>query len=177
MPFILCEIEDLANRRQNDITQRLRRISDAHLYIRPRSVAPLYSMTAAYGAEISNLVGDWTFPSITDSVVVRYGENWVAINRNSNVYKLQNLHLQLFFHRGPDEIPKEIISFHWHPLAQGNYGNRPHLHFEMTIDPLPKSHLSVTLAVDRQEQSSETYLDDLLDDAVDMIAEEVLARL
>ena len=87
------------------------------------------------------------------------------------------MYLHLLEQRGRNEGLKEVIAFHWHSVvAEDSYSNLPHLHVKVAEDPLPRSHLNVTLTAGADEQSTVEYLDRLLDEAILMVNAEVLQR-
>ncbi len=182
MTVIVCEVEDLSRGRLGEIRERLKLVSGDYLHIEPRSLQTLFEITATHGDPHLTSRRDWTFPSTVDSIVCQYRELWTPIGPTEQTYRLANIQFQLLQHRGPDESPIEIVAFHWHPATsvengERHYNHRPHLHLSVAPDPLPKSHLGVTLAVAIDHQATVEYLDRLLDEAIGMVAVEVLDLL
>ena len=71
--------------------------------------------------------------------------------------------------------------FHWHPMissqgAERNYHQRPHFHVKRAGRNFGKVHLVSTLAVDPNSQKSVAYLDQLIEDAIALMADELLDR-
>ena len=179
MTIIECEAEEFWAGRQVGIKERLSRVSDRSLDIEIRPRQDICEITASYGGAPSSSTRDWTFPSIVDSVVCHYRELWIPIELTQERFRLEHILFHLLQDRGPDESPKEIVAFHWHPTTsvegrEHSQSHRPHLHLTAAPDPLPRSHLGVTLTVAMDDQATVEYLDSLLDEAIRMIAAEVL---
>lgn len=166
--------------RPANVGGRLQQLSRGWVHVEPRSISSVIEIAArAPGNPSSVARNDWTFDSSVESIVCHYREIWQFIDTGGKECRLQNLHFHLLQHSGPDDPAKELLAFHWHratttPTATGGYNHRPHLHFSVASDPLPKAHLVVTLGVDISTQDTVEYLDELLDEAVGMVATEVL---
>ena len=171
-------MNSLAKDRAKGITNRLRMISDAPLYVEPRSTSGQFHLKARSGQKLTSDEQRSTFPSRVDSIICRYGEQWNSIRPDDQEFRLHTVSLHLLQHRGQMEEPKEVIAFHWHSVdGDDRYSNLPHLHVKAAPDPLPRSHLNVTLATDTDDQSTVEYLDRLLGEAISMVNAEVLQRI
>ena len=182
MPDVVCGERNLARVRPNQITQRLRKVSDSYLFIEPKQLPYEFSLVARSGAKITSDEQRSRFPSSVDTIVCEYMESWIPAAPNAQEFKLKTIYFQLLEHRGREENPRDIIAFHWEPLADAEdeadlYKSRPHLHVKLATGPLPRSHLDATLSVGTDQQGSVEYLDQLLDEAIAMIAIEVLERI
>jgi len=182
MPDVVCGEQNLASVRPNQITQRLRKVSDSYLYIEHGRRSYEFSLVARSGVKITTAEQMWSFPSSVDPIICQYSERWIPTSPSAQEFKLKTIYFQLLEHKGREENPREIIAFHWEPLAEAEdesdqYKSRPHLHVKLATGPLPRSHLDATLTVGTDQQGSVEYLDQLLDEAIDMIAIEVLERI
>ena len=173
---------ELRRARAGEIRKHLRRVSGPHVQVAPEQGLGVFGFTAYRGSTTTVDRRDWTFPSRVKSIVCHYGELWEIQGVADDMSRLQNLQFHLLEHRGPEEKPIEILAFHWHPStsdtdAEAGHDRRPHLHVSLAPEPLPKSHLGVSLSVPDSDQSTVKYLDALLEDAIGMIDNEVLNRL
>ena len=178
----LCTVDILSKRRPEAIREHLGKVSQVVPRIDPRSLGSRFELVVSYGERISSRSSDWTFPSNVDSILCHYRELWVPRGAAGQDYDLGQLHFHLLQHSGPDLPLTEVIAFHWHPANQLNveqhqYNRRPHFHFSLSPDPLPRSHLVSTLAVVVEHQRTVEYLDELLDDVTTVFAIEVLGKL
>ena len=55
--------------------------------------------------------------------------------------------------------------------------HRPHMHFAFAPDPLSRSHFVATLTVAPRNQTSVSYLNELLNEVTNMVETEVLDRI
>ena len=106
----------------------------------------------------------------------------MRVGQTGRSFEFENVQFHLLQHVDQGEPPVEIVAFHWHlkdtrNAGHNDYSHRPHLHVKTDLVQLRKAHLGVTLGVRHEEQASVDYLDSLLDDATEMFANEVLARL
>ena len=182
MTDVLCEVGSLRTKRAQGITHRLGRVADVVPHVTPRSLSDSFALIAKYGEQISSSDRDWTFPSAVHSIVCQYRELWRPVGSTGQEFKLENVQFQLLQHRGADKSLDEIAAFHWHPLLlvenrEQRYNNRPHLHLTRAPEPLAKSHLAVALTVATEHDTTVEYLDQLLDEAIEMVAIEILERL
>ena len=181
MTDLVCEVASLMKDRPPGIRGRLQQISEDYVHVEPRQFSDVIDIAARTpGSPSLAARNDWTFHSNVNAIMCHYREIWQCIDTTGDKYRLQNLHFHLLKHSGPDDPTKELLAFHWHRAttttnAAGHYNHRPHLHFSVAPGPLPKAHLVVTLGVATSDQATVQYLDTLLDEAVRMVAMEVLA--
>ena len=180
MTDLVCEVASLMKDRPQHIRGRLQQISEDFVHVEPKQFSDAIDIVARTpGSPSSAARNDLTFYSSVKSIMCHYREIWQCIDTTGDNYRLHNLHFHLLQHDGPDDPTKELLAFHWHRTTTttsgaGDYNHRPHLHFAVAPDPLPKAHLVVTLGVSISDQSTVKYLDELLDEAVGMVASEVL---
>ena len=173
---------ELRRARAGEIRKHLRQVSGPHVQVAPEPGFRVFGFTAYLGGHSTVDRRDWTFPSHVESIVCHYGELWEIYGVADDMSRLQNLQFHLLEYRGPEEELIEILAFHWRPATsdtnlQAGHDRRPHLHVSLAPEPLPKSHLGVSLSVPDGDQSTVKYLDALLEDAIGMIDNEVLNRL
>ena len=165
--------------RPTGLSGRLQQLSNDWVHVEPRSISSVIEIAARTPGNPSSVArNDWTFQSNVESIKCHYREIWQFIDTDGKECRLQSLHFHLLQDNGY-EAAEELLAFHWHRTTTttndaDQYNHRPHLHFSMAPGPLPKAHLVVTLGVDTSDQTSLQYLDALLDEAVGMVATEVL---
>lgn len=179
---VICEISELHQHRPTHLSERLGPVSDGYVHVESRSIHNAFALNAGPGGRNTFPSQKLTFPSTIETIVCEYGELWQPIDEFEQKYRLTNLQFQLLQHDGPDETLKEIVAFHWKPLVETQvdgfrHEHRPHLHVTVAKNPISKSHFGVTLTVDSVDQGTVSYLDHLIDEAVSMVAAEVLDRL
>ena len=183
MTAIVCDREELTNSHLEKARRRLQIVSGQAIQIAPSNRSGSLDLTATFGEQTSTNRGEWTFPSISDSVSCHYRELWVPIELGSRTFQFENVHFHLLHHSKDDEAPEEIVAFHWHlrnldEYSQNRYEHRLHLHFRgLSPVPLRHSHFGATIGTHLADQMSVQDLHELLDDAAKMLAVEVLDRL
>ncbi len=166
--------------RPTGLSGRLQQLSSDRVHVEPRSISSIIEIAARPPGNPSTVArNDWTFHSNVESIICHYREIWQFIDIGGKECRLHNLHFHLLQYSGPNDPTEELLAFHWHPTATtsdalGHHSHRPHLHFSVAPDPLPKAHLGVTLGVATSDQVTVPYLDAWLDEAVRMVATEVL---
>lgn len=183
MPDVICEMAYLTKWRPQEIRERLRKVSGGRVNVPFRELVDRFEIKAGDGEPPRRNWRNYIFQSTVESVICQYGEFWEQVGANAQEYRFQSVYFQLLQHRERlGEDPREIVAFHWHLSGieghgTGRYGDRPHVHLTSAPEPLPRSHLGVTLTVDADHQATVPYLNQLLDDAVGMVEVEVLGRL
>ena len=183
MADVTCDIRTLAQSRPTDIARCLAGVSTVSPYIHPKSRGLEFVLVAAYGQQLTAQEREWSFPSKVDWIECRYMERWLQVGATDETWRLRHAYFYLYQHIGPDDPPQEMFAFHWEP-SEGNGLNdshepnrRPHLHLHSVPGPLSRSHLVVTLTVSPASQASVGYLDELLDEVINMVGTEVLDRM
>ena len=183
MADVTCEISELSQARPTHLAICLSAVSDVRPFVQKKTGPQELILVAKYGEQISDRVREWNFPSIVRSIECRYMERWLQSNTSQSEYKLRLVHFYLYQHYGPDELPKEVLAFHWEPIPdhrsddEDGYRERPHLHVGLAPAPLPRSHFVVTLTVPSERQANVGYLNELLDAVFKMVGVEVLDRI
>lgn len=182
MAEIVCDVNRLTHSHIDRTRSRLRLLSDEPLQITPKKSVGQLGLIASHGARTTEDPNEWMFPSIVDTVSCQYRELWVPVGQGDQHFRLQNLQFELREHPMPGQSPVEIVAFHWHLREESvhtknTYEGRPHLHVQTRLAALTRSHLVVTLGTELNEQGSFDYLEKLLDDAMNMLASQVLNRL
>ena len=183
MPNLTCDIATLAQSRPSTLTDCLSRISTVSPYVSHKSGPFEFVLVARYGAQLTDVVREWSFPSTVESIRCRYIERWLPVDNAHQIWNLRHAYLHLDRHLGRNELPQEIFAFHWEPTRnrsldeEGEYEQQPHAHFAFAPYPLLRSHFGVTLTVAPNEQANIAYLDRLLDEVINMVRIEVLNRI
>jgi hypothetical protein len=180
---VICEVAYLTRDRPQEIRERLKKVSGGYVNVPYRPLADRFEIKAGDGEPPRGNWRGYMFHSTIESVVCQYGEFWEPVGANAQEFRFQSVYFQLLQHRERlGEDPREIVAFHWHLSGieghgTGRYGDRPHVHLTSAPEPLPRSHLGVTLTVGADHQATIPYLNQLLDDAIGMVEAEVLGRL
>ena len=178
---VTSQAKYLAQERPMEIGKRLQLVTDEAPFVQLKSGVGEFRLTARHGDQLTSHLRDWVFPSSVNSIMCQYGEGWKAAGSDDHLFMLDTVYFQLRHYLGEGK-PREIVVFHWSPsnFAKGYggcYNNQPHVHIPLAPEPLPKSHIGVTLTVDASGQSTIQYLDQLLDDVIGMVAVEILERI
>ena len=180
---ITCDNRTLHQLRPNELASRLSGVSTVRPFVQPTPRPYEFVLAARHGPRPSGPERDWRFPSSVRSIHCRYIEIWLPVDALDRSFRLRHAYFHLDHHQGPDTPPKEILAFHWEPLAEmevegaSEYPCRPHLHITSAPEPLGHAHFGATLTVNDDNQSNSTYLNELLDEVFKMIQVEVLDRI
>ena len=183
MADITCDVQTLHQLRPTALTKKLSAVSPVLPYVETKARPNEFVLVARYGEQITVAEREWRFPSLVSSIHCRYMERWLWVDATQRSLRLRHAYFHLDHHRGPEEVPREILAFHWEPLPTGpgdahnNRLRRPHLHITCAREPLGHAHFGTTLTVPPESQSDPEYLDRLLEEVFAMVEIEVLDRI
>ena len=183
MTEITCDVQTLHRVRPTELAERLSGVSPVPPHIETKVRPYEFVLVARYGEQITTAERDWRFPSLVASIQCRYMERWLWVDQTQRSLRLRHAYFHLDHHQGPDDVPQEILAFHWEPLptSPDDKGNdslrRPHLHITCAREPLGRAHFGTTLTVPAARQSDPEYLNQLLEEVFEMVEVEVLNRI
>lgn len=179
MPQIVAGYRSLVSARRTFITKVLQRVSNHQLYVHTAGRGTSLRFTVKAGTQPSDLVQDWTFPSLVDGMVCQYREVWLSQDPPNSDYKFHSVYFHLLRSDGAGSALTEFAFFHWHPSSPPQtptkiYNQLPHFHVKVGGSSIGKVHLVSTLTASPNSANSMAYLDRLLDEAVSLMADEML---
>lgn len=183
MVEITCDVQTLHRRRPRVLAEKLSGVSPVWPHVEPKPRPNEFVLVARYGQQITTAERDWRFPSLVNSIQCRYMERWLWVDAAQRSLRLRHAYFHLDHHRGPEDVPQEILAFHWEPLPTGpddddnNNLRRPHIHITCAREPIGHAHFGTTLTVSPESQSNPGYLDQLLGEVFAMVGVEVLDRI
>ena len=177
--MILCSSQDLYTFRTGEIRQKLVRVSSAPFHVDCATRQGSIVFAVRHGTPASAEPRHWTFPSNDRDLICQYREVWNPRDAWHHEFSFASVIFHLLIPGQRDNQPKETVLFHWHPTIADhpsgtNYHQRPHFHMKNAPHGFGKVHVVNTLAMMPSNQNTKVYLDSLLDDAIELLADEVL---
>lgn len=196
MPSIKISVQDLQSR-GNDIRQMLVPITarqDGGPAWQPRSGSSEFVIGMHDGSPSGSDHRNWTFATVRADVRAQYFERWLKFEeRGRERWYLERAYLHLSrvdaasrnlieflcLHCDPDAAPDEKLKdtapeTYNRVAKQSFYKKHPHLHVIAAEAPFPHAHLALQVGYLDQVLSSIDSLSEAINQAVQMIRDEVL---
>ena len=184
MPTIMLSSEAFYHRGQliSDLLRPISRMTSGPAYaIRPSSNRAVIGTHD--GSPPTSGYRDWRFATGYSGMSCRYFEIWLPEDMRVQRWYLHNAYLTIFRRQGPQSDESELLSLHCDPDelddqddSRGIYKRGPHLHIKAADEPIPKSHLALTIGHLSQVLSSPDDLTEALGWSIQMVKDEILDR-